>query len=126
MVIDWSQIPAAAGMRAGTTRRAVAAALLSAVRVTTEPDADFDGTTHRHDNEQLLVMIRGRLQLRVDDAEFWAEPGDLVFFPPGSWHAAVGVGPEGAEYYEIFAPPRLDQLPGWLGASALEFNQGTK
>ncbi len=51
-----------------------------------------------------------------------ANPGDLIFFPAGSRHAAIGVGPEGAVYYEIFAPARPDQLPGWVGSSVLRFD----
>jgi quercetin dioxygenase-like cupin family protein len=123
MRIDWAAIPVAAGMRPGSTRQAIAAERLSAVKVTTSRDANFDGRMHRHDNEQLLIMIAGRVRLTVDGSSFWAEPGDLVVFPPGSWHAAVEVGPEGAEYFEVFSPPRLDQLPGWVGPSALEFSE---
>jgi quercetin dioxygenase-like cupin family protein len=123
MRIDWDTVPVMAGMRPGSTRQAIAAERLSAVRVTTSPDAVFDGQAHRHDNEQLLIVISGRVRLSVDDATFWAEPGDLVVFPPGSWHAAIEVGPGGAEYFEVFSPPRLDQLPGWVGRSALEFGQ---
>ena len=37
-------------------------------------------------------------------------------------HAAVGVGKEGAVYYELFAPARPDQLPGWVGSSILRFD----
>lgn len=122
MRIDWDRVPAAAGMRPGSTRRAIAAERLSAVRVTTAPDAVFDGRMHRHHNEQILVMVAGRVRLSVDGEEIWAEAGDLVVFPPGSWHGATAVGPEGADYYEIFAPPRLDQLPGWVGPSPMEFD----
>jgi quercetin dioxygenase-like cupin family protein len=69
----------------------------------------------------MLVMISGRVTLRIEDNEFDAVPGDLVFFPPGKRHAAVGVGPEGAVYYELFAPARTDQLPGWIGRSILVY-----
>jgi hypothetical protein len=31
-------------------------------------------------------------------------------------------GSEGAVYYEIFAPARTDQLPGWVGKSILRFD----
>ncbi|WP_211262145.1 cupin domain-containing protein [Nitriliruptor alkaliphilus] len=123
MRIDWHAIPGGPGMRQGSSRRAIAAERLSAVRVETTPDAVFDGKLHRHDNEQLLVMIDGSVHLQIDDEDLWVKAGDLVVFPPGSWHGAIGVGPDGAEYYEIFSPPRLDQLPGWVGPSALEFDR---
>jgi quercetin dioxygenase-like cupin family protein len=120
VLIAWEQIPVAAGMRPGSTRQAVSAEQMSAVRVITSPDAVFDGRVHRHDNEQILVVVEGEVELVVDDDRFTARVGDFVFFPPGSWHGAVGVGPDGAVYYELFAPPRLDQLPGWIGPTALE------
>lgn len=121
MLIDWDALPKLEGMRKGAERAAICAEQMSAVRVTTAADAEFDGTTHWHDNEQFLVMVAGMIRLKIDDEEFEARPGDLVFFPPGSRHAAIGVGPEGAVYYEIFAPARTDQLPGWIGKSILKF-----
>lgn len=122
MKIDWDAIPTAAGMRAGSSRKGVCGDKMSAVLVTTAPDAVFDRKTHWHDNEQMLIMIAGSVRLLVDDKEFEARPGDLVFFPPGSRHAAVGVGEDGAVYYEVFAPGRPDQLPGWVGKSILRFD----
>lgn len=122
MLIDWSKIPVAAGMRAGSDRQGICAEKISAVRVVTAPNAQFDGKTHWHDNEQILIMISGTVRLMVDGREFDAHPGDLVFFPPGSRHAAVGAGPEGCVYYELFAPARPDQLPGWVGESVLRFD----
>lgn len=123
MLIDWNKLPKVQGMRAGTSRSGICAEKISAVRVETAPDAEFDGKTHWHDNEQLLVMISGMIRLRIDDREFEAHAGDMVFFPPGSRHAAVGVGSGGAVYYEMFAPARPDQLPGWVGGSVLRFDQ---
>ena len=122
MKIDWEMHPVAAGMRSGSTRKAICGDKMSAVLVTTTPDAVFDRKTHWHDNEQMLVMISGRVTLLVDDEEFDCTSGDLVFFAPGSRHAAVGVGPEGAVYYELFSPARADQLPGWVGSSILRFD----
>lgn len=121
MLIDWDALPSAPGMRPGAVRKAIAAEKMSAVRVATAPDASFDGSLHRHDNEQILVMVAGELELKVDDDVFTARPGDMVFFPAGSWHGAIGVGPDGAEYYELFAPARIDQLPGWVGPAPLEY-----
>ncbi|WP_308467052.1 cupin domain-containing protein [Rathayibacter soli] len=121
MLIDWKSIPVASGMRPGSARQAIAARNISAVRVVTAPDAAFDGTLHRHENEQILIMITGVVTLQIDDEVFDAVPGDLVFFPPGSLHGALAVGSGGAVYYELFAPSRLDQLPGWVGPGVLEF-----
>ncbi|MCK6449288.1 MAG: cupin domain-containing protein [Alphaproteobacteria bacterium] len=122
MLIDWEKVPVVAGMRAGSTRRGVCGDKMSAVLVTTTPDAKFDGKTHWHDNEQMLIVVSGSITLKIDDRTVEAKPGDLVFFPPGCRHAAIGVGPEGCVYYELFAPARPDQLPGWVGRSVLRFD----
>jgi len=122
MRVDWATLPVGQGMRAGATRQAIAGERLSAVRVGTHRDASFDESAlHSHENEQLLIMVSGRLELEVDGARYWVEAGDLAYFTAGSIHGAVGVGEEGAIYYEVFSPPRYDQLPGYVGTSPLKF-----
>ena len=121
MKIEWADFPVANGMRTGSTRRAISAQMMSAVRVETTADAEFDGKLHHHPNEQLLIMIDGAVELQIGDDTFWASHGDLVFFPPGVLHGAISVGDEGSLYYEVFSPARVDQLPGFIGPSALEY-----
>ncbi len=122
MLIDWDKLPGAQGMRPGSERRAISGEKISAVLITTAPDAVFDGKPHWHENEQILVMVSGLCRLTIDGAIVEARAGDMVFFPTGSRHCAVGTGPEGCSYYEIFAPARADQMPGWVGRSALRFD----
>jgi len=122
MLINWEALPTVSGMRAGSDRKGICGDKISAVRVVTAPDAKFDGKTHWHENEQLLIMVSGLVRLVIDDTEIEAKQGDLVFFPAGSRHAAIGTGPEGCVYYELFAPARPDQLPGWVGSSVLRFD----
>lgn len=122
MHIDWTTLPEITGMRAGSSRQGICGDHLSAVRVKTDADANFDGKTHWHDNDQILVMVSGTAKVVIDDVEYEVGPGELLFFPSGSRHAAVGTGPEGCVYYEIFGPARPDQLPGWTGKSVLRFD----
>jgi mannose-6-phosphate isomerase-like protein (cupin superfamily) len=122
MLIDWDKLPSVAGMRPGSGRKGICAEKISAVRIETAADAVFDGKTHWHDNEQILVMISGMGTFVIDGKEIEAHAGDMIFFPAGSRHGAIGTGPEGCVYYEIFAPARPDQLPGWVGPSVLKFD----
>lgn len=122
MKIDWDTLPSVAGMRAGSTRAGICGDMISAVRVETAADAVFDGKTHWHANEQILVMVSGKVSVEIDGLRHDAEAGELVFFPAGSRHAAVAVGQEGCVYYELFAPARPDQLPGFVGKSVLRFD----
>lgn len=121
MLIDWKDVQTAPGMRPGATRQAVAGERMSVVRVRTAPDAVFDGSLHCHSHEQILIMLEGELKISLDGRVFTARAGDLVFLPSGSLHGAVGVGIGGAFYYEIFSPPRYDQLPGYIGRSPLQY-----
>jgi quercetin dioxygenase-like cupin family protein len=122
MLIDWKNLPDMPGMRAGTRRKSVCGGKMSALRLETSRDAVFDGKTHWYDNEQMMVVVSGALSLTIDGKEIKAETGDLVFFPAGSRHGVTGTGPDGCVYYELFAPARPDQLPGWVGPSVLHFD----
>ena len=123
MLVNWRDAPRAMSMRAGADRQVVSGQHSSVVRVVTEPTAVFNGEEHRHANEQWLVVIRGRVRVICDGDEVDAATGDVVFFPAHSWHAAIGVGPEGCEYLELSAPPRFDLLPGGLLPSPMEFRR---
>jgi mannose-6-phosphate isomerase-like protein (cupin superfamily) len=119
--IDWASIPDALGMRPGATRKWVAGEQVSLTKVVTQADAVFDGRLHRHPHEQWLVMLAGELRLKIDGEEFDVATGDLVIFPSGCVHGATGCGPDGATYYEWFAPARYDGLPGYVARSPLEW-----
>lgn len=122
MLIDWTALPEMPGMRSGARRRSVCGDRMSALRIELAPDAVFDGRTHWHDNEQMLIVVAGEVALTIDGRRVDAGPGDLVFFPAGARHAAIGTGAEGCTYYEVFAPSRPDQLPGWIGSGVLRFD----
>jgi quercetin dioxygenase-like cupin family protein len=121
VALRWADVPLAPGLRPGASRQAVAGQRLSVVRARIETDATFDGTLHAHEHEQMLLMVSGRLELQIEEARAWLSPGEFAYFPSGTYHGAVGVGDEGAEYFEIFSPPRIDQLIGYIGPSALTF-----
>jgi quercetin dioxygenase-like cupin family protein len=71
---------------------------------------------HRHDNEQLGVLIRGAMRFRVGDETRDLAPGDTWRVLSNVPHE-VTAGPEGALAVECFAPARtdwavLERLPG--------------
>ena len=123
VAVDWQTVPTAAGLRPGSSRQALCGERLSFLRATLAPDAVFDGVLHAHEHEQLVVVLEGDLELQVEQARGWLAAGDVAYLQPGVFHAAVGVGHAGACYYEIFAPPRTDQLPGFVGRVPLVFQR---
>lgn len=58
---------------------------------------------HRHDHEAWYVLD-GRLGFRLDDSEFEATTGQLVWAHPGQAHTYWNAGPEPARYLLIAAP----------------------
>lgn len=71
--------------------------------------ATFDpGTvapTHQHDQEQLTLVITGRLKFTVGNQTQWIGAGDVVSIPPMVPHSARA-GDEGATAVDMFSPPR--------------------
>jgi quercetin dioxygenase-like cupin family protein len=98
----------------GVTAQAVEGDRTTLAVVELEP-----GTTvpeHRHDNEQLGVLIRGSMLFRVGDETRDLAPGDTWRILSDVPHEATA-GPQGAIAVECFTPARddwaaLDRLPG--------------
>jgi quercetin dioxygenase-like cupin family protein len=80
-----------------------------------ELDPDTTVPEHRHENEQLGVLVRGSMRFRIGDETRDLEPG-------GTWCIAANVphevhtGPHGAIAVEVFAPVRED----WRRVDPLE------
>ena len=65
---------------------------------------------HSHPNEQLVWMLKGRMELRIGKETRLMGPGDVAVIPGGINHEAIF--PEDAEVIDIFCPPRADFLAG--------------
>jgi quercetin dioxygenase-like cupin family protein len=62
---------------------------------------------HRHENEQLGIMISGSVSFRVGNETRELGPGDAWRIPPNTPHE-VHTGSEGAVLIDVFAPVRAD------------------
>jgi quercetin dioxygenase-like cupin family protein len=69
------------------------------------PDANVPG--HRHENEQLGMVITGNVTFTIGDETRVLGPGGTWRIPSGVYHE-VQVGPSGAAVIDIFAPIRSD------------------
>ena len=69
------------------------------------PDATVPG--HRHENEQLGMVITGSVTFTIGDETRQLGPGGTWRIPSGTPHQ-VQVGPHGAVVIDIFAPIRAD------------------
>jgi quercetin dioxygenase-like cupin family protein len=69
------------------------------------PDSIVPG--HRHENEQLGMVITGSVTFTVGDETRQLGPGGTWRIPSDTPHQ-VSVGPDGAVVIDIFAPTRAD------------------
>ena len=65
---------------------------------------------HRHEHEQLGMVLRGRMAFRVGDERRDLGPGGTWRIPSNVPHE-VTAGPDGAVVIDVFAPVRDD----WAG-----------
>jgi quercetin dioxygenase-like cupin family protein len=88
-----------------------------------ELDANALVPEHRHDHEQLGMVLHGSLEFRVGDERRQLGPGGTWKIPSNVPHE-VKVGPEGAVVLDVFAPVRQDwggieldepRAPRWPG-----------
>ena len=88
----------------------IAARSLHGDRITlsvVELDAGAVVGEHRHDNEQLGIVLRGSIAFRVGDERSELGPGGTWCIPANVAHEATA-GSDGAVVIDVFAPPRDD------------------
>jgi len=64
---------------------------------------------HDHPHEQMTFVERGRVLFTIGDQERIAQAGDVLHFPPGTWHGATMLDEE-VVLVDIFSPIREDFL----------------
>lgn len=117
----WDDFPRRPNIRKGTWRRVIATENVTVQRGEMEPGVTFDGSVHRHLEDQMIIVLEGKMRIRIGDEEDWIEPGDVAVIPGNVFHGGVGVGSDGAEYIEIISGGRMDYLPGYVGPPKNEF-----
>jgi quercetin dioxygenase-like cupin family protein len=68
-------------------------------------DADASFPLHRHEQEQVTIISRGRVTLTVDGREQRLGPGDWAVVPGGVEHGLRAAG-QGAEFLAVIVPGR--------------------
>jgi quercetin dioxygenase-like cupin family protein len=97
----------------GVTGRVVEGERVTLAVIELDPDSVVP--EHRHENEQVGVLVSGRLEFRIGDEARRVAPGGIWCIPADVPHE-VRTGPEGAVAVEVFAPVRAD----WAGLERLE------
>ena len=65
---------------------------------------------HKHHNEQISMMLEGRLKFVIDGKELVLNPGEALRIPPDVPHSAEAL--DDCVATDLFSPPREDWKNG--------------
>ncbi len=72
--------------------------------------AGAHAASHRHPHEQIVWMLKGRMDFRIGSDQRSMIAGDIAVIPGDTEHE--GYFPEDTEVVDVFAPPRADFVGG--------------
>ena len=64
---------------------------------------------HRHENEQMVIIIDGSIDFVIEGKQYHVEKGDVIVLPPNTEHGAYFTE-KGARVIDAFSPPRHDYV----------------
>ena len=70
-----------------------------------EPNAPLP--PHRHENEQMLLVLEGAIDFVIEGKQYHVEKGDVIVLPSNTEHGAYFTE-KGARVIDVFSPPRQD------------------
>jgi quercetin dioxygenase-like cupin family protein len=103
---DWSSIPVEQ-LEPGIQRQMIVGENLMICRLIIEPNVVTPA--HGHPHEQMTIVERGRVLFTIGNEQRIAQTGDVLHFPPGTWHGATMLDEE-VILVDIFSPIREDFL----------------
>lgn len=103
---DWSKIPVE-HLQEGIERQMIVGERVMVCRFRFAPRVVTPA--HDHPHEQITFIERGPVLFTIGDEERIAETGDVLHFPPHSWHGATMLDEE-VILIDIFSPIREDFL----------------
>ena len=99
----WTSVPAEEVLP-GITRQTVHGVRQSLVRYVYAPGAIFP--RHAHPEEQITIVVRGRLAFDIAGQQLELGPGEVAIIPGGLPHAAAVVGTGPVETLNALSPRR--------------------
>jgi quercetin dioxygenase-like cupin family protein len=99
----WSEIPAEEVLP-GIARQIVHGERQTMVRYVYAPGSVFP--THAHPEEQVTVVVSGRIAFEIAGERHELGPGDVAVIPPNVPHGARVVGDQTVETFNALSPRR--------------------
>lgn len=89
----------------GSNSHIVSAENITVSFLTMDPDSYF--ATHRHEPEQVMVVVDGECDEIVEGKLYHLKRGDVIILPSNIEHGAY-ISDKGCTAIDIFSPPRED------------------
>lgn len=103
---DWASVPVE-HLEDGIERQMIVGEKMMMCRLRFAPHVVTPA--HSHPHEQITLVERGSALFTIGDQERIAQAGDVLHFPPGTWHGATILDEE-VVLLDIFSPLREDFL----------------
>lgn len=104
---DWNNIPREE-LNPSLVRQVIHTSQMTIARL--ELRAGGAVPVHAHVNEQVSMVLTGRLKFTVDGREVLVGPGQVLELPPNVPHGVEVL--EDAIVLDVFTPPRQDWITG--------------
>ena len=101
--LSWAEVPAEV-VGPGITRQVVHGTRQTMIRYVYAPGALFP--VHAHPQEQVTLVMSGRIAFEVDGERIELGAGDLIVLPGGVPHGARVIGEEPVETFNALSPRR--------------------
>lgn len=92
-VVRWEGAGAPTGE---ALRERLRAARYSAVEWSDPPGRAYEA--HAHDRDEVIALMRGGMTFEIAEVDYPLAPGDILYLPAGTVHAARAHPGEGATY----------------------------
>ena len=110
VTLNWDEAPVSEPLP-GITRQSISGDRQTMVRYVYAPGSVFP--VHSHPEEQITVVLSGRIVFTVDGARHDLGPGDVAVLPGGLAHGATVEGDETVVTINTLSPRRaVDPLAG--------------
>ncbi len=103
---DWTKVPVE-HLEEGIERQMIVGETMMLCRLRLAPRVVTPA--HDHPHEQITLVEQGSALFIIGDEERIAQAGDVLHFPPGTWHGATILDQE-VVLLDIFSPIREDFL----------------
>ena len=104
--MNWDSVPVEQ-LEPGVERQMIVGEKLMICRLRIAPHVVTP--EHDHPHEQMTIVERGRVLFTIGAEQRTAQAGDVLHFPPDTWHGATMLDEE-VILIDIFSPIREDFL----------------